>query len=341
MLKLQKFHTILFLFFLSISSLVAKGNNDNSYVLGNGVQVASFPLYVGGYISLEYKNKERQKSYSLDDVAFLAYGSYNKFSYMTEIEFQNLYLKTYVNETSQVQHDTSLHVERLYGDYTFNENYMLRFGKYNSPIGFWNLTPINVLRDTTSNPHSTLILFPKFTTGLLGEYVNYQHNTWQIDVMGQYNSNFDDDTYNNYSIDEHFGLGVTYTKNDFNLKFNIGTFRNLVLNVMSKHRYYALVSMLYEKEKYKIMGEFGSQKSKKSFVTKYAGYLQGSYLLAKKHSAIVRFESYKSIELSKKDNIAIIAYTYRPLYPIAFKAEYQLHSLSEENQMLFSVSVLF
>ena len=341
MLKLQKFHTILFLFFLSISSLVAKGNNDNSYVLGNGVQVASLPLYLGGYISLQYKNKERQKSYSLDDVAFLAYGSYNKFSYMTEVEFQNLYLKSYVNKTSQVQHDTSLHVERLYGDYTFNENYMLRFGKYNSPIGFWNLTPINILRDTTSNPYSTLILFPKFTTGLLGKYLNYQYNIWQIDVMGQYNSDLDDDTYNNYNTDEHFGVGVTYIKNDLNLKFNVGTFRNLLPNAIPQHRYYALVSLLYEKEKYKIIGEFGSQRSKKSFVTQYAGYLQGSYSFAEQHSAIVRFESYKSIELSKKDNIAIIAYTYRPLYPIAFKAEYQIHSVHHENQALFSFSMMF
>ena len=289
--------------------------------------------------SIKYYKKEVELDYIEQSEDFLQLDTllHKLFSQETI----NLYLKSYVNKTSQVQHDTSLHVERLYGDYTFNENYMLRFGKYNSPIGFWNLTPINILRDTTSNPYSTLILFPKFTTGLLGKYLNYQYNIWQIDVMGQYNSDLDDDTYNNYNTDEHFGVGVTYIKNDLNLKFNVGTFRNLLPNAIPQHRYYALVSLLYEKEKYKIIGEFGSQRSKKSFVTQYAGYLQGSYSFAEQHSAIVRFESYKSIELSKKDNIAIFAYTYRPLYPIALKAEYQLHSVHNENQALFSFSMMF
>lgn len=329
------------IFFLGTYSLLAQNQTNNSYVLGNGVQVASLPLYLGGYISLEYKNQEHKKSYSLDDVALLGYGSYAKFSYMAEFEFQDLYLKTSTNGSSKVEHDTSLHVERLYGDYTFNENYMLRLGKYNSPVGFWNLTPINVLRDTTSNPESTLLLFPKFTTGLLGKYVTYAHDTWQIDVMGQYNASLDNDTYNNYLIDEHFGLGVTYTKDDLNLKLNLGTFRNIPLHAIPEHRYYAVASMLYEKAKYKIMGEFGTQKLKKSFVTKYAGYLQGSYLFAPKHTAIMRFESYQSEDLKKKDSMAIVAYIYRPFYPIAFKAEYQLHSLHNENQALFSFSMMF
>ncbi len=341
MIKLQKLYSAVFILFLNSSIVFAQNNDTSPYILGNGVQVASLPLYLGGYVSLQYKNKENSKSYSLDDIAFLGYGHVNKFSYMAEFEFHNLYLKTSTNGTSKVQHNTFLHVERLYADYTFNENYMVRFGKYNSPVGFWNLTPINVLRDTTSNPYSSLIIYPKFTTGLLGQYVNYQHNTVQIDVIGQYNANLDDDTYNNYSVDEHFGLGVTYTKNDLNLKFNVGSFKEGPLHVKSKRRYYALVSLLYEKEKYKVMGEFGTQKSKESLITKYAGYIQTTYLFAKKHAAIVRLESYNSVELSQKDNIAIVGYTYRPLYPIACKVEYQLHSVHTENQVLFSFSMMF
>ncbi|MDQ1244698.1 MAG: hypothetical protein QG565_1038, partial [Campylobacterota bacterium] len=41
------------------------------------------------------------------------------------------------------------------------------------------------------------------------------------------------------------------------------------------------------------------------------------------------------------DDMLIFGYTYRPLYPIAIKSEYQFHSQSDQNQFLFSFSVLF
>lgn len=312
----------------------------SSYELGNGLRVASLPIYVGGYFSLDYKHQNDTNRYRIDDIAFLSYGSLDKFSYMAEFEFKEFYAKIENDGEYTTQKDTSLHTERLYIDYTMNENYMVRVGKYNSQVGFWNLLPINVLRDTTSSPMMTEILFPKFTTGAYGSYNSYDESEIQVDVMAQYNKDLDP-SYNNYEMDEHFGVGATYAKDDLSLKVNVGYFDNYLSGGGTQQLYYALASLKYEREDYQIMSEVGFQKSKNSSTTPYAGYLQGVYRLNEHHAAIARVESYESKTHNKEDSMLIAGYTYRPLYSVALKGEYQFHSLENEDQLLFSFSVLF
>lgn len=322
---------------LLVSSLFAE---EGGYKLGEGKQIASLPLYLGGYFSADYRHKDGENRYRLDDVALLGYGSYNKFSYMAELEFKEFYTLLDSNSSYSTQQDRALHTERLYVDYTFNESYMLRVGKYNSQIGFWNLLPINVLRDTTSNPMSTQMLFPKFTTGLYASYTSFDVGELKVDTMIQHNDDFDAN-YNNYQMDEHYGLGVSYEQDDVTFKVNVGMFDNLLNNGDSQTLYYLLGSFKYETENYKIMSEIGSQRSQKDFTTEYAGYLQGIYHFNEQHAGILRLESYNDKYNNKQDNISIFAYTYRPIYPIALKSEYQFHTLHQENQFLFSFSVLF
>jgi len=335
---------IVLLFFVPLFSLYGDDytNESNHYQLGEGVKIPQLPLYLGGYISLDYRYKDSQDRYRIDDIAVLAYGDYQKFSYMAEFEFKEFYTLTKTPNRSITKKDTSLHTERLYCDYTFNENYQGRLGKYNSPIGFWNLLPVNVLRDTSSSPISTEILFPRFTTGALLSYTSYQTSELQIDLLLQHNNDLDP-SYNNYEMDEHFGFGITNTQDELSIKFNIGAFDNLVNSSMTQHLYYALLSFQYETDTYKISSEVGTQASKDDFTTKYAGYLQGVYYFTEKHAAILRVESFeKNINTSTiQDNLAIFAYTYRPLFPVAIKTEYKIDSRHDENQFLFSFSVMF
>lgn len=328
---------IIFIVLTSLFSDEYQEQKSNDYTLGEGLKVDSLPLYIGGYFSVDYRNKETENRYRIDDIAILAYGNYNKFSYMVELEFKEFYTLIKSGGSKTTHKNTSLHAERLYLDYISSENYMLRGGKYNSPIGFWNLLPINVLRDTTSNPKSTEMLFPKFTTGALLRYTSYGENDLQVDFILQHNNDLDPN-YNNYEINEHYAFGVTYTSNELSVKLNAGTFDNFSNNV-SQQLYYALASVQYEIENYKITSELGSQRSKNEFITKYAGYIQGVYRFTPKHAAILRLESYSNNGI--KNNMSIFGYTYRPLYPVAIKTEYKIDSLNAEEQFLFSLSVLF
>jgi hypothetical protein len=109
----------------------------------------------------------------------------------------------------------------------------------------------------------------------------------------------------------------------------------------SQNLYYVLLSAKYENDKFKLTSEIGSQKSKYKTTTNYAWYAQGLYRFNEKHIAVLRAESYDDKMNNSFENMAIIGYTYRPLYPIAIKSEYQFHSIWSENKFLFSLSVLF
>lgn len=313
---------------------------ENEYELGKGVQAASLPLYLGGYFSLDYRHMDKQERYRLDDVALLGYGSYEKFSYMAEFEYKSFYVQTKTPQNDSIEKDTTLHTERLYVDYNYNDNYVLRVGKYNSPIGFWNLLPVNVLRQTTSSPVSTDIIFPKFTTGLGASYTSYGEGEFHFDFMIQNNEDLDN-KYNNYKIDEHYGVNVLYEKNELSLKINAGYFHRIETFNEPNTLYYYLLSAKYDREEFQVLAELGSQYSQERTTTPYAGYIQGLYRFTEQHIGSIRVESYENKILNNKDEMAIFAYTYRPIYPVAIKSEYQFHSLREENQFLFSLSVLF
>ena len=313
---------------------------DNSYELGKGIQVGDIPFYVGGYFSLDYRNMGNENRYRADDIAILGYGSYKKFSYMAEFEYKSFYEETHKGNTSLINRDTQLHKERIYLDYDFNGNYMFRVGKYSSPIGFWNLLPVNVLRQTTSNPISTSIIFPKLTTGLGATYSYFNNAELKIDFMVQNTRDLDDE-YNNYKVYKHYGFGISYETDEYSIKFNGGYFNTIETLNDQDNLYYFLVSGKYETQNYQIKSEIGYQQSNHKITTPYAGYVQGAYYITQKNIAILRFESYDDKINYKKDDIAIFGYTYRPSYPIAIKSEYQFHSIEQDNQFLFSFSVMF
>ncbi|SFP29961.1 porin [Hydrogenimonas thermophila] len=327
---------IISLFFILFSSI---NLYSDDYQLGEGLKVSDFPVYVGGYFSIDYKHENDYDRYRIDDLAILSYGKKDKFSYMAEFEFKELYVKEYDQNTSTTEHNSKFHIERLYIDYTINDNYSIRVGKYNSPIGYWNLMPINVLRETTSSPVSTYIIFPKFTTGVTLKYQNYESETLDVEFLAQQNEDIDDE-YNNYKIDEHYGVSVEYEKDTFSLKFNGGYF-HLNKSQIESSRYYAMLSAQIERERYQILCEIGRQYSNNLVSTPYALYLQGLYYFNDHNIGVLRFESYKDKVMNKDDEIVIFGYTYRPLYPVALKAEYQIHSEEANDKLLFSFSVLF
>ena len=297
------------------------------YEPGNGYKMGSLPIYVGAHFSMDYTHKDGTNEYKINELALFSYGRFDKISYMAELGYKNLY----VSNSRTFKEDKTLHIERLYVDYAYDDEFNFRVGKYNSPIGYWNLLAIDVLKETTSDPISTSIIFPQYTTGLDVSYTSYENNNLKLDIMLQHNNDFDSD-FNNYKVDKHYALGVSYKQNEYSIKVNGGYFNDL---------YYAQISAKYKTDKYEILSEVGHQTSKDTTTTPYAGYVQGSYKVTPQHIATLRAESYKNNLTSTDDTMAIAGYTYRPYKNIAIKSEYQLHSKQKENQLLFSLSAMF
>lgn len=326
---------ILLVFILLFSTLGAQ----EEYELGEGYQVGELPIYLGGYFSVDYRKQDEEDRYRVDDIAFMSYGGNNTLSYMVELEFKEFYVETHDNDGKRTERDHKLYIERLYLDYTLNDTMKLRLGKFNSPVGYWNLMPINVLRETTSSPISTEIIYPRYTTGVDFSYRSFNENEIALDLILQDNTPIDDE-YNNYDVDKHYGIGLSYGDGSYELKVNGGYFSKRDHHRGVDDFVYGLLSAKYEQEMYQILAEVGMQESK-DHDKNYAAYLQGLYRFTPKHIGVLRLESYKDDLLDSNDNIAIFGYTYRPLFPVALKLEYQQHTRANTNQLIFSFSVLF
>jgi len=340
--KEHKMARVIPLFFLCIlifsGSVRADGSN---YKLGQGLQLGNLPLYMGGYFSTYYRDTfEKDRVLALDTVAFMLYGEQENLSYMMELEAENVYTEVFHNEDAEVENE-HFHIERLYLDYTFNENYRLRAGKFNSPVGLWNRIPINVLRDTSSNPKHSRLLFPQFTSGLDVTYSLNNSSEVTFDLMLQQTEDMDNliskEIYNNFETDRHYAAGVSFENNSVSYRLNAGYFRT----VTTEEYYYLSAAFLYESGNLKVQAEAGSQFNSDESTMPYIGYLQGLYTFAEKHEAILRLESYDDRATGTKDSFAVFGYTYRPLYPVALKGEYQKHTLHDEDRVMFSLSVLF
>lgn len=325
---MKSFLFVVFFYF----TLLAQEN----YELGHGYELKESLLYVGGYISADYRKMDEQSRVRIDDIAFLAYGRKDNFSYMLELEFKELYKRIKDKGVVTTTEDHKLYVEKVYLDYRIDDTHVARLGKFNSPIGFWNLVPVNVLRETTSNPYTSQILFPRFTTGLTFKASYFKESLLEFDVLVQHNASIAHE-YNNYEQNRHYGLGVLHEKGDISIKLNGGYFKEEMQRDESYS--YLLLSAKYESDSFQVQAESGAQKY--SNLKNYASYLQGLYRFNENHAGVLRVESYKDARSKISDSMGILGYVYRPTYPVSFKIEYQQHKRNIQNQVMVSFSVLF
>ncbi len=309
------------------------------YTIGNGIKIPKLPLYAGGYIALDYIGQsDDYNRFRIDDIALIGYGSYDRFSYLGEFEIKNAYKKEWGKKSAE-KGNSRINIERLYFDYAYSDELEFRLGKFNTPAGYWNLTPITVLRDSASNPHLAYVLYPRYTTGVQISYEDHLNDGDAYTLMIQNNHDLDDD-YNNIFIKNHTLLGVEHIGEELSFKANMGYF----LTTTDMKFYYFLLAAFYETRSYKISCEYGARRGESKWTVPYAFYLQGVYHMALRHDLIGRFESYKINQGAyrpKHENIGIIGYTYRPIHPIAYKVEYQLSSYSDDGRFKLSFSILF
>lgn len=308
------------------------------YELGQGLKVPQLPLYIGGYTTVDFLHRaDAYNRVRADEIALIGYGDIDRFSYLAEFEMKESYTKEW-GKVKNEETDGRISIERLYVDYAISDALDVRVGKFNTPAGYWNHEPINVLRDSASNPYLAYIVYPRYTTGVLFDHADTLHSDTSYSLLLQENEDLDD-WYNNISVDRHYDGGIEHFLDDsFSIKANIGYFRTKD----DQDFFYGLAAMQYTGEQYKVSAEFGARRSETAWSVPYALYLQGVWHIQEHHDLIGRFEHYKIDEGALRDEqIGIIGYTYRPVYPVALKAEYQAHTYTNENQLHLALSVMF
>lgn len=311
------------------------------YRLGEGLQLWKTPLYLGGYVSLYYGNDFKANSEAvLEEAALMLYGAKGSWDFMTELEIRDAYVRRWGEEAGE-HTDAAVHAERMYVRYEPVCWFRATAGKFNSPVGFWNLMPINALRDTTSNPKVARKIFPRFTTG--GEIDLTGKSLLELSLIGQASRDLDavfhpDRVYNNFDIDRHFGAGLYLPARQWSFRLNAGEYR--IWNREQVWRY-GYAGADYELERFRMLAEIGYRKSDRQSLSTFGAYWQGTYEAAPKHFGVLRLETITEYTEVSEDTFAVFGYTYRPRYPIALKAEYQRHSRENEDVVLCSFSVLF
>jgi len=311
------------------------------YRLGEGLQIADTPVYVGGYSSLNYTDElNGSRSLTFDDIALMVYAQQGAWSFMGEAEMNDVYYNQFeLNEDTNSSFE--VHAERIYVRYEPSDTWRSTLGKFNSPIGFWNLMPINVLRSTTSSPLITEQVFPRFTTGAsIDLTLQEKHRlTLLLQATPDLDTLFHDNrAYNNFNIDQHFALGYREHFEQLTLRFNAGYFRERIDHTAW---FYGYMALKYNTPLWEVMGEAGYRKGADSAQKVLGGYVQIMRTVFDKHQLIVRAEGADDDTLNKNDNLLLFGYTYRPLYPVALKSEFQWHPKNNETELLLSVSVLF
>ena len=312
----------------------------DAYTLGDGWQLGRSPYYLGGYFSTDYWHDPQGNSgFGLYDAAVMLYGGKGPWSMMTELEMSDAYVRRF-GEDAGTESDLTLHAERVYAHYESSEYWNATIGKFNTPVGYWNLMPINVLRDTTSSPKVVSRIFPRFTTGaglsIAAERLSFNallQVTPDLDAAFHGEKN-----YNNFDIDKQVGLGARFDRGPWAFNVNAGGYEE---RREMRSWGYLYAAGEYVSETFHLLAETGYRRNKENTQSGFGAYVQGTQTIALRHYAVLRLEYVNDYVPGSDDSIAVVGYTYRPVYPVALKAEYQFHSRSVENELLLSFSMMF
>lgn len=308
------------------------------YELGLGYK-AHDKLTLGGYFSTEFSQGEDLKEFAIDDVALLAYGNLSEnFSFLAEIESVGIYTRDFENKRSDTNSKPA--IERLYAEYKLSDHASFRVGKQITPIGYWNLQPINVLRETTSNPRLSREMFPKFITGLQVQGYTPIDESIRYNVYIQ-NTGDMDSKYVNIAVDQHYGFTLEKALSDsWSAGGSVGRFKEVN---QDSTRYFQLNSR-FEKGRYTLLVEGVVDNHTPRLLPKAKSssvYTQFEYRFRPQHAVIVRAESFRDDRISLHEKIGVLGYSYRPRFPVSLKLEYQWHTDSDNNRLVSSFSVLF
>lgn len=303
---------------------------DERYVPGQGLKLDDVPVYLGGYLSAVGEAQGKKKQIVVDELALMLYGDFMRSGFMSEFEIKDFYTKSF-NEKYENEHvNTKIHIERLYYSYDIDDESEIVIGKFLTQAGFWNVLPINVLRDTTSDPNFIESIFPEMSTGL--EYKHYFDTTTLYCTL-QHNHGIDDQ-YNNFSLKHHYAVALAWNAEDSVVKASIGEFaqRNDGDSV------YSTLGYMKESSLWKFMIEAGVRKTDSFHKLMYDVYMQNLWHLHVCHDLILRVERFRDRTQSRSD--AVFGYTYRPVPYMAFKGELDV-SDHGYGKVLCSFSIMF
>ena len=286
-------------------------------------------LSLGGYLSIKAGIDDREREISLDEAALIVGYDALNWRFLMELEAEDPYRRLFGDVDEETTH-LHVNIERLFVERHLTNDASIRVGQFFSPIGFWNTYPINVLRDTTSDPTFVDALFPRLSSGLLYTSV-FDDGQWHVMIQPTEEI---DDRQEVLRSKNHFytSLDLYGDEDEWRIGAGYATLKD------GPGRGYATLGWRRDLTHWTLLAEGGVVKREGDRRLFYDLYLQSVWHFADKHDAIVRLERF---DLGDRDDTkGIFGYTWRPERWLACKGEWDW-SAHEEARWLFSFSFLF
>jgi len=313
------------IFSLIFFTLLMNAENQKGY----GWDICNGSLNIGGYLDMTYDDKRSDK-FLFNDIAIIVSGSRDRFDLLAEIELSHISLEGKSNQSS----DVDLNVERLQLSYALSDEQMLRVGRFNSDIGYWNQAPILILQDTITKPYIVGKLFPQATTGVLFRKNLNENNSLSLTYQNNADLAHQD---NSVEVDKHSAFAYLGESEDASWRLSVGKYRDTQNRTFN----YLGVGADYELSAFTLQSELFFQKSKESNEKPYSGYLQSTWHFKEKQDVVFRLEGYDDKINGVEEKIYLLGYVYRPSNNTALKVEYLNHTELPLNRFVYSLSVLF
>ncbi|HKJ23656.1 MAG TPA: hypothetical protein VKB65_02460 [Myxococcota bacterium] len=135
------------------------------YRAGRGLRIGDTGLTVGGFSVVEIDDPEHgDATVALDSITFLTlYEPIDALRVFAEVEIGGL--ATYDADAGDVTHNAEAVVERLYAEWSRSDALNLRLGKFQTPIGRYNLVPAEPFVWTSADPITLDTAFDEHQTG--------------------------------------------------------------------------------------------------------------------------------------------------------------------------------
>lgn len=165
------------------------------YQSGRGFRFGDTGLTIGGFTTIEIDDEEHgNATVELDSVNFLIlYEPIAPLRFFAEIEVGGL--AVWEPERDDFDSDADFVVERLYGDWSHSDALNLRIGKFQTPVGRWNLVPAEPFVWTAVEPVQLDLGFDEHQTGVAAFGTFYPgDNPLRYWIYGQVVDAFDVDS---------------------------------------------------------------------------------------------------------------------------------------------------
>ena len=330
------------------------GSAADHYELGHGYSVPSANLTIGGYFTLRWQDPSRKpmRLDAEDTSMFLSWNPGSRTRVFSEIEIgQALTLDRKGLSTRNAEFD----LERLYVDYDATDRFTLRFGKFLTPIGHWNLIHASPLVWTTSRPLVTERIFAQQSTGAMVygtlplrenelDYIAYADDTNDLDPKNEGTKGVEAGIPPTDKFKNAYGFRFVYHMFEDSTRLGL-SYSSFHVHGFNERKHLVGIDGTWARNGYELSSEFAFRASEEGNErTEWGGFVQGVVPIAGQIYGVARSEWFNSRLTHGTATIGTFGLAYRPVSPLVFKLEYHIgdnNDVVAPDSWLASMAVLF